>query len=156
MCLSSICKRVIIIAVVLIFFGIQSLSSNKKLTLDFSCSSLIEYRDLSKDLFLNATVTSIFRPDGRGMISLNGDVNYKEKKYQLSRVLKFSYQHFSNHMFSLSENKMIINGKDTLPEGMFEKDFNLSSELYVSKISGIENAMLIGGHFSPFSVCIHN
>lgn len=140
-------------AYILFMMIYHSLSKN---TLDFSCSSNLLHRDLSTGLSMNTNEHFMFRPDGKGMITLDGEIYSKDHSYKLSRTIQFNYEHFGKHIYKLSGKTVNVNNKDSLPENMFEDNYYSSSEVYISHIKNIKNAFLIGSRILPVSVCITN
>ncbi|MCS5992146.1 hypothetical protein LNP02_28865 [Klebsiella variicola subsp. variicola] len=144
-----------LVAVSCVVFIVISFYKNTS-QLNFSCSSYIQHDGFSKGMSMSANIFFIFRPDGKGMVTLDGEVYNKDHTYNLSRTIKFNYAIYGEHIYALSEKKEVINNKDTLPGNMFEDNYYSSSDVYISHIDNIRNAILIGSRILPVSVCIIN
>lgn len=144
-----------IVAGVLMLFTVfgktDRINKNK---LEFSCSAHLDNYDEVNELHMSTNAIFIFRKDGQGVVTLDGNIKMKERPYKLSRVINFNYDYFAQHTYTKVDKKIIINKKDTLPPGMFEDKYFSGDYFYVSLIDGVENVILLGSRLSPAFMCV--
>lgn len=126
--------------------------------LDFSCSGHFQQREESGGYSMDVSYAIDFVPDGTAMVTMTGNVSESGKYYNMSRITTFDYALHSNNIYRISSINVRPSRRENLPQNIFEKYFYSTNEkgnfITITKVSGIDNAWLIGSNMSPAFMCI--
>ena len=128
----------------------------KKEMLDFACSANITHVDEVSGMTMNANAYFIFRADGKGIVTLDGEIVDGLNTYNISRTINLEYEYFGREVYLIKERKSSVNTKDTIPSNLFEEKFFSSRYFHISNIAGLKNSSLISSSLLPLSVCVFN
>lgn len=128
----------------------------KKEILDFACSANITHVDEMSKITMNANAYFIFRADGKGIVTLDGEIIDGLKNYNLSRTIIFEYEHFVKDVYLVKEREYSVNTKDTIPSNIFEEYIFSSKYFHISTVDGLKDSLLIASRLTPITICVFN
>ncbi|MGX9373226.1 hypothetical protein ACWXV6_00180 [Pantoea ananatis] len=117
---------------------------------EFTCAANLKQRDATTDFHLDASFVLTLRYSGDAMVSVDGIVHKNGKDYVLRRNAEFHYSPYIQSLYKLNHFTLHPGLRDNVPDSVLNTNF---SYLYISKITGMNDAVLIGSRVLPLIVC---
>lgn len=117
---------------------------------EFTCAANLHQRDAATDFHLDASFVLTMRYSGEAMVSVDGTVHKNGKDYVLRRNAEFRYSPYIQFLYKLNHFTTHPGLRDNVPADVLNTDF---AYLYITKITGMDDAVLIGSRVLPLIVC---
>ncbi|WP_205953451.1 hypothetical protein [Pantoea stewartii] len=140
---------VLLCAILLIAGGLYSVKSQHAM-FEFTCAANFQQRDLTRNYHLDASFVLTLRHSGEGMVSVDGTVYQAGNTYILRRNVEFQYSPYIQSLYKLDHYSVSRGLRDNVPENILNSHF---AYLYISKIKGMDDAILVGSRVLPLIVC---
>ncbi|HGM5490593.1 TPA: FidL-like protein [Serratia fonticola] len=129
--------------------------------LNFSCKTHYHQVLKKNNFIIDATVIFLFKNNGKGFLSMDGEVISNGHNYNLRREYYFDYQHDSRNIYRLTKINKISSLRDNTPDGIMEKYFYTTMRpsgvlLTISPLENIKGLYAIGTIYSPTFLCTTN
>lgn len=146
------------LVIFILAFSISHIFKVENNNLDINCTSTFQIPSMASKYILSGRTTFSFKPDGNGMIEVDGRVNNDKgltKNTSLRRKLTFSYHYNKNGEINMSDIIVTKYTTDNFEDRFFNAFlFDLSTRERTIKISRLENAYLMSNAFSPVFMCV--
>ncbi|MCH9298633.1 MULTISPECIES: hypothetical protein [Pantoea] len=147
--LASLLGLITVLVGLLVYISYYYVKSHSEM-FEFTCAANLQQRDATTDFHLDASFVLTLRYSGEAMVSVDGTVHKNGKDYVLRRNAEFQYSPYIQFLYKLNHFTVHRGLRDNVPANVLNTDF---SYLYITKITDMDDAVLIGTRVLPLIVC---
>ncbi|WP_075182345.1 FidL-like protein [Pantoea sp. 1.19] len=143
------------VILLLLVVGLFSKLTSRPVRFDHDCSTMLSLRDQRAGFSATLNVYVNMQSERNGYVDLNGEINYKDKKYTLARAWKFNYIEDKKDTYLIKNFRVVKRASDNADDSVVSAFiFNVDSEIgRYMKIKRFNNAYLISNLYSPLTLC---